>query len=362
MVGHRKYLAGILVVVLVLAVSCMKEEPQDVAVDTVSASTDYTQLVASAVEVKVAALRPTVQGSGVVQGRNEVVVKSRASGIVTSIEFDLGDTIDKDQVLVRIDDTIANLSLDQATRQVENARKEVDANTQLYERGAVSLSQLNQSKATLAGLEAQLARATDSVRDVVITSPLAGRVADRNAALVVGDSIQAGQTIGRIIDLQTLSISLSFGQSQIFLVREGAQARVVIDTPNETISTTGTVRAISAGSDARTGSWTVVVDFDNPEPDTIRAGISASVTIYNAEAPVYPLVPNAAMVNRDGRSYVYVLQDSIAKLVEVEVVDRYGDTTAVTSLDGTFELPGAKVLTSGLSRVTDGSAVVTQDQ
>ena len=362
MVGHRKYLAGILVVVLVLAVSCMKEEPQDVAVDSVSASTDYTQLVASAVEVKLAALRPTVQGSGVVQGRNEVVVKSRTSGIVTSVEFDLGDQIDRDQVLVRIDDTIASLSLDQATRQVENARKEVDANTQLYARGAVSLSQLNQSKATLAGLEAQLARATDSLRDVVISSPLAGRVAERNAALVVGDSIQVGQTIGRIIDLQSLSIWLSFGQSQIFLVREGARAVVTIETPNETISTTGKVRAISAGSEARTGSWTVVVDFDNPKPQTIRAGLSASVTIYNAEAPVYPLVPNAAIVNRDGRSYVYVLQDSIAKLVEVEVVDRYGDTTAVTSSDETFELPGAKVLTSGLSRVTDGSAVVTQDR
>jgi membrane fusion protein (multidrug efflux system) len=105
-----------------------------------------------------------------------------------------------------------------------------------------------------------------------------------------------------------------------------------------------------------------VVDFDNPKPEIIRAGLSASVIIYNAEAPEYPLVPNAAMVNRDGRSYVYVLQDSIAKLVEVEVVDRYGDTTAVTSLDESFELPGAKVLTSGLSRVTDGSAVVTQDQ
>lgn len=362
MVGHRKYLAGILAMVLVLAVSCMKEEPQEVAVDAVSATTDYTQLVASAVEVKVAPLRPTVQGSGVVQGRNEVVVKSRASGIVTSIEFDLGDQIDKDQVLVRIEDTIANLSLDQATKQVENARKEVDANTQLYARGAVSLSQLNQSKASLAGLEAQLARATDALRDVVITSPLTGRVAERNTALVVGDSIQAGQTIGRIIDLQSLSIPLSFGQSQIFLVREGAQAVVAIETPSETISTAGVVRAISAGSDARTGSWTVVVDFDNPKPEIIRAGLSASVTIYNAEAPEYPLVPNAAMVNRDGRSYVYALQDSLAKLVEVEVVDRYGDTTAVSSLDDTFELPGAMVLTSGLSRVTDGSSVVTQDQ
>ncbi len=363
MVGRRTvWLLVPTVVLLSLAVSCMPQTTSGAEVQSVSAATDYTQLVTSTVTVERGALRPTVASSGVIQGRNEVVVVARNPGIVETVHFDLGSRVVQGDVLVTLDNTVARLSANQVERQVENARKAFDLDTRLFERGAISQSALNQSQANLYGLEAQLERARQTLRDTEITAAISGNVAEQGSPLVPGDTVQAGQTIARIIDLQHLQVSLSLGQSQIFSVTEGAEAIVEIRTPTDTIHAEGTVRAISAGSDPRTGSWTVLVDFKNPDPHRIRSGISARVTIRNSEARQYLLVPNAALVNREGSTYVYVMREGTAELTAVQVLDRYGDRTAVEAIEEGLDLEGTAVLTTGLSRVNDGASVVTQYQ
>ena len=349
---------GVLLISFGILSRPQKETPP--VIEAVAAATDYTQLVTSTVPVKRAALRPTVVANGVIQGRNEVIVKARASGVIESIDSNLGAFVEQGHVLVTLDKTIAQLSVNQVERQTENARKALEVDEQLYERGALSLSALNQSRSTVDGLEAQLARAQDALKDTTIVAPIAGYIADQGGKLVVGDTVQAGQQIVRIIDLAQLSIPISLGQSQIFSVRTGADAIIEIVTPSEVIRSTGKVQAISAGSDSRTGSWTVLVDFENPDPQKIKSGISAKVTVENREAPQYPLVPNAAIVNREGQTYVYVKKDTAAELIAVKILDRYGDLAAVEPVDETKILVGEEVLTSGLSRIDEDTSVVTQ--
>jgi len=353
---------ALVLILLMTMVSCTKAEEATVAVDAVSASTDYTQLVSSAVVVRLGSLRPTIEASGIIQSQYEVALRSRVAGTIRSVDFELGDRVEEGGILLRIDDTVASLSLSQVEKQADNSRKEVASNEKLYERGAISLNQLNLSKATLAGLEAQLARAKDSVRDTNIVSPLTGSVAEKSPSLVVGDAVTVGQSIAKIVDLQRLRIALSIGQSQIASVREGAEATISIGVGSGSVVTEGTVRAISASSDARTGSWTVLVDFENPDPTAIRAGLSSKVSIANAASPLHPLVPNTAIVNRQGKTYVYRFEAPSALLTEVTVLDRYGNYSAIEAVDRAVDLIGAQVLTTGLSRITEGSTVVTQYQ
>ncbi|MDD3929660.1 MAG: efflux RND transporter periplasmic adaptor subunit, partial [Sphaerochaeta sp.] len=150
------------------------------------------------------------------------------------------------------------------------------------------------------------------------------------------------------------------GQNQLFLIKEGARAEIVIETPVERITAQGTVSAVSASSDSRTGSWTVYVDFENPRPEMLKAGITAQVTIYQDDAPRYQLVPNQAMVYRNAKTYVFLAEGGSASLVEVRIVDQYGDYTAIESMDAKLNLAGKRVLVSGLSRLVDGSSISTQ--
>ncbi|AEV28638.1 RND family efflux transporter, MFP subunit [Sphaerochaeta pleomorpha str. Grapes] len=357
---HTWTLLIVLAGLLLLGISCTKEESSQVSYDEIAAATDYTQVVSKAVEIVRSPLRDRVVGSGTIQAREEAVVKALGSGVIKTIDFTLGMKLEKGQVLLTLDDTIASLSLSQLTKQYENSLKELQANQKLYDRGAISLVQLEGAKANYDGIKAQLQKASDSLGYTKVFTPLAGSVAERNPQLVVGDFLQTGQQIARIVNLDHLRITLAVGQSQLFLVHEGAKAFITIKTPTETIEAEGVVSAISAASNTQTGSWAVLIDFDNPRPELIRAGLSANVTILNEKAPLYNLVPNSAMVYRDNSTFIYLVDGTNAKKIEVQVVDQYGDNTAVESVDPSLDLVGRRVLVSGLTRILDGDPVVTQ--
>lgn len=342
--------------------SCTKniEEKDSIVIDEVSAATDYMQVVSSAVEIQESPLRDRVLASGTIQGLEEVNIKARTSGVIESIDFNLGSKLEKDQVLLALDDTIPLLNVSQLENQYENSLKDLKANKQLYDRGAISLVQLTQTQSSVDGLAAQLEQVNTNLKNTKITTPIAGSVAEKTN-LVVGDFIQAGQQIVRVVDLEHLRITIPVGQNQLFLIKEGASAIITIKTPTEIIEAEGEVSGISASSDSRTGSWMVLVDFTNPKPSIIKAGISAEVIIFNEDAPIYTLVPNSAMVYRNGETSVYMVEGNSAKQVNVKVVDQYGDQSAIESLDEGISLIGKKVLVSALSRILDGTSVVTQE-
>ncbi|MDC7238679.1 MAG: efflux RND transporter periplasmic adaptor subunit [Sphaerochaetaceae bacterium] len=362
-----KYTTKILLTILIFIIpifysSCTKdvEEQDSIVLDEVAAATDYTQVVSSAVEVKKAPLRDRVLASGTIQGLEEVNIKARTSGVIKSIDFNLGSKLEKDQVLLVMDDTIPLLNVSQLQNQYENSLKELNANKELYQRGAISLVQLTQTQSSVDGLKAQLEQAKTNLKNTKIITPISGSVAEKTS-LVVGDLIQSGQQIVRVVDLEHLRIIVPVGQNQLFLIKEGAPALITINTPTEVIEAQGIVSGISASSDSRTGSWSVLVDFTNPNPSVIKAGISADVIILNEDAPIYTLVPNSAMVYRNGTTSVYMVEGNTAKQVDVKVVDQYGDQSAIESLDENIDLIGKKVLVSALSRILDGTSVVTQD-
>lgn len=154
--------------------SCMKNEEEVLALDELGAATDYTQVVSSAVQVQQAALRDRVLGSGTIQGREEVSIKARASGVIKSIDFNLGEMLEKDQVLLTLDDTIATLNVSQLENQYKNSLKELKANEQLYDRGAISLVQLTQTQSSVDGLAAQLEQVKNNLKNTQIRTPIAG--------------------------------------------------------------------------------------------------------------------------------------------------------------------------------------------
>lgn len=364
-ISSLRYVFAVLLVATLFLGSCTKEksvgteQTAEPAADVVASATDYTQVVASAVPIEVRPLRDRVIGSGTVQGQQEVSIKARTSGEIRDVYGNLGSPLQKGDVLIVLDDTIANLNLSQLENQYKNAQGELAVNEQLYAKGAISLSQLNQSRSSADGLAAQLENARNARSNTKITTPISGSIAELTK-LVPGDLISAGAQVARIVDLEHLRVTLAVGQNQLFLIKEGARAEIVIETPVERITAQGTVSAVSASSDSRTGSWTVYVDFENPRPEMLKAGITAQVTIYQDDAPRYQLVPNQAMVYRNAKTYVFLAEGGSASLVEVRIVDQYGDYTAIESIDAKLNLAGKRVLVSGLSRLVDGSSISTQ--
>jgi hypothetical protein len=65
-------------------------------------------------------------------------------------------------------------------------------------------------------------------------------------------------------------------------------------------------------------------------------------------------------VFRDGKTYVFIVENGQARMTQVVLLDEYGNDAAVVSMDPSVKLNEYKVLVSGLSRVRDGYDTVIE--
>jgi RND family efflux transporter MFP subunit len=79
-----------------------------------------------------------------------------------------------------------------------------------------------------------------------------------------------------------------------------------VELPYAGAVVTGRIRAVTPGVDAQTRTGTLYADL--PEPGTLKPGVYVEGRIVTGEGPVLTL-PTAAIVQRDGHSYVFTVND-----------------------------------------------------
>ncbi|MBN2861357.1 MAG: efflux RND transporter periplasmic adaptor subunit [Sphaerochaetaceae bacterium] len=361
------------ILILIMLTSCIPgqdEGVQESSEEMASASwvvdpdgvTEFSSIVSQTAEVKKRALREYVYASAPVRGVNEAVLRADVPGTIERIDVNLGDTVQKEDILVTLASGVSSLTVQQLEAQRDTLLRQMDAQKVLYDRGSVSQSALSTTESSLKGIEAQLESAQDTLSSSFISSPIAGRIGYLDDSLVIGTTVSPNQMIARVVDNTRMKLIFSVGESQLFQIKEGYSATVTISTQYDRYQSEGVVTAISAASDESTGSWRVMVEADNPDPDLIRAGISADIAIFNSDAPLQFVVPNSAMVYRNGMTYVYLLEsENTAKLLEVNLLDTYGDYTAISSVDEAVDLNDREVLVTRLDSIQSGDVVVTRE-
>ena len=361
------------VLILIFLTSCMpggEDGAQEGGEEMASASwvvdtagvTEFSSVVSQTAPVTWRALREYVYASAPVRGIREAVLRADVPGTIESIDVNLGETVQEGDILVTLASDISSLTVQQLEAQRDTLARQLEAQKVLYERGAVSRTALLNTESSLKGIEAQLTSAQDTLSGSFISSPIPGRIGYLDDSLVIGTTVSPNQVIARVVDNSRMKLVFSVGQSQLFQIREGYRATVTISTRYERYESEGVVTAISAASDESTGSWRVVVEADNPDADSIRAGMSADIAIFNSDAPLQFIVPNSAMVYRNGMTYVYLLEsENTARLLEVNLLDTYGDYTAVSAIDDAVDLTGRDVLVTRLDAIQSGDVVVTRE-
>ncbi len=368
---RRLFILGVVLSFFTL-ISCQRiqknEELSDV--DSMSSSsvfyadtgvTEFSEIVTKTAPVETRELRQFVYASTPVRGVSEAVVRSAVPGTIERIDFGLGDRVQEGQVLLVLDNTVAALTVDQLEGQRNILLRDLEVQNILHERGAVSFSELAQTESSLKNIETQLAVSSETLADMEVKTPIKGHIGYKDDTLVIGGKVSAGQIIARVVDIERIKLIFSVGESQLFQIRTGAAAHITISTLYRDYEIDGNVRAVSASSDESTGAWQIIVEAENPDPEIIRAGVSADIAVRNSGAPSESVIPNAAMVYRDGRTYVYVLEsEKTALLLEVNVKDSYGDYTAVEPVDPSMDLTGRSVLVTRLDTIRNGDQVVTR--
>ena len=174
------------------------------------------------VEVAMAEVRemaPSVDVSGTVVSLNDSRIASEVEGVLTWLA-DVGDAVDKGDVIARIDPRLLRVELVRAEANVarlqsdyEYRQRQLERTEELAAKNSASktlldeaLAQRDQAQHALADARAALERTRGDLERTEIRAAFAGHVVQRLAS--VGEFINVGEDVVRLVDTHRIEISL----------------------------------------------------------------------------------------------------------------------------------------------------------
>jgi RND family efflux transporter MFP subunit len=184
--------------------------------------------------------------------------------------------------------------------------------------------------------------------------------------LAVGQYVQAGQTLCKVLDVSALLIDVGVLETELPFIRVGSGVEATFQAvPNETVA--GTVVAINPLADPTSKTYTVTVRLNAQAKRNhqgtaigIAPGMFGSVRIVAEELKNRVLLPKAALLSRDKRNVVFSLSGSADKPTALW---NYVETGAVNDkfVEITSGLEtGTVVMTEGHFTLAHGAAVRVQ--
>lgn len=253
----------------------------------------------------------TVSANGTLNPVSLISVGTQVSGIVRKLYVDFNDRVEKDQILLELDNALFNAQIAQSQGSVRNNQASVELATanekrmrELYAQDFVSKQELDTAVQALKSAQAQLASARGLLaRDQtnlnfsIIRSPVSGIVINRvvDVGQTVAASFQTPTLIQIAQDLSKMQIDTSFAEADIGNIKEGQTVKFNVDAfPNRNFE--GVVKQVRLNSTNTSNvvTYNVVVSVDNSD-QKLLPGMTAYVNIAVASKQQVLLVPNAAL-------------------------------------------------------------------
>jgi|SRR5271166_443153 len=170
----------------------------------------------------------------------EVNITSRIAGRISQLNLIEGSTVEKGQVVARIEDVDLRNQLRKALADLEHykatlddAQRTASRDAKLASQGIISAQQnddasskLSEARADVTSGEANVQYYKDQLKDTGIKSPIDGVVV--NKALEVGEWVTPGAPILTVDDLSTIWARVDVQETDLAPIRVGEPATIVI--------------------------------------------------------------------------------------------------------------------------------------
>jgi RND family efflux transporter MFP subunit len=322
-------------------------------------------------EVTVQELTPrtwqtSVSTFGVVEALEEVNVAAELSGTVTAVHINEGDRVKAGELLLELDPEKRQFAVEQAEQQVQHAqaalkesrlklqRRRNLAAQETIAKEALDSAQLAVDLASAAYQQAlssaQLAKR--ELADTRIFSPTDGLVDVR--AVEVGEPVQVGASLVTLQAVQGLRVHTWVGEADIARIRAGDPAQVTVSGLAGRVFA-ATTEWVGVNADPATGNFPVKLILSG-ETDALRPGMTASAELQGINVPDALLLPETALVDRDRRRVVFVVEDGVARLREPLLAAGFSNRLQILAgLEA-----GDDVVVAGQSQLLDGDAVTVR--
>lgn len=231
--------------------------------------------------------------TGSLQWLRRVELSTPTSGLISQVAVNNGDEVQKGQLLLNLDPRGFNALLKKTEARVlsrrearDEARRELERTTEMYDRTLLSDHELQLAKITLSNAEAELL-AAEAERTLArleldysrVTAPFDGVILERRAE--VGQTVVTRmQSVPLLVLAETgrMLARVEVSEQELVALRTGLEVQVRAGGKvfHGKVQRVGMEPVIAAGGVAR---YEVDVVFEYPRTERLRAGQSAVVVL-----------------------------------------------------------------------------------
>ncbi len=198
----------------------------------------------------------------------------------------------------------------------------------LEARIGTSNAEIAAAEAEVRSAQAQLALSRVNLTRSAVLAPISGTVLEK--PLEAGETIETLTPILELADMNSIVVEIDVPETRLGLVKVGGPAEITLDAfPGERLR--GKVRELGKRVNRSKATVPVKVEFVDANaavlPD-MSARVSFLTEALDAKALAGPskrVLPEKALVKRNGNDAVFVVQDGKVKLVEVKLGPKTDD-------------------------------------
>ena len=312
-----------------------------------------------------------LNGLGVVEPYQTVLVRSRVDGEVTKVAFKQGQMVKDGDVLVEIDPRPYQAALDQAVAKkaqdeasLKNAQLDLARYAALAKEDSVSRQRFDTQQATVDELVAQIKgdqasidNAQTQVSYTTIRSPLTGKTGFR--LVDAGNIVHAGDTTGivTIVQLQPISVVFTAPEEDVpqinMALAAGAAPVTALSSDGLKTLSQGHLAVVNDAIDQASGAIQMKATFENAD-NALWPGLSVATRLLVDTLRQVTVAPDGAVERGPNGLYAFVVGGDNKVEIRDITVGQEGDGQSVVSKGLS---PGETVVTSGQYRLVQGSLV-----
>lgn len=352
---HRKP-AIIIVIILLLIMGGLYawHQVRNQMAAAAMAVTSSAPIVIENTSVKSQVWHPQISAIGTFIAQQGISVTTQVAGIVQSINFKSGDYVDQGTKLIQLTPTVLAATAAQSDAKYQIALATYQRNVALAKQKAISVQDLDISKANMQAAKAQSDEDAANLAETSITAPFAGRLGIRQVN--IGQYVQPADNI---VSLQSVDpILIDFALPEVYLHRIQTGDQVLVSTsayPGQTFS--GKITAMNSTLNSDTRTLDIRAEIPNKNK-LLLPGMYGDVKVVIPTKSNVLTVPQMAIQYSPFGDTVFVVQNRKAIQRYISLGEQRGSEIAITRGVSAGEI----VVSVGGNKLQNGSAVITKSQ
>lgn len=329
-------------------------------------------------DVEIGMINELTRGDGTLEARVDVEISSDIMGKCTQIFVEEGDKVKKGAKLLKIDDTSkkaqlkeSEASLNSAKQNYEYKKYVFENRKQLYEDSLLSFGEFNLAQIEFKTAEAAYEAAKtgyeiaqDNMSKTLIVSPIDGLVSaiyvEEGENIITGTMNNTGTVLMTVSDNNEMIVKTNVDETAVADVKKGNKAEITFDAYPDTMYS-GTVIKSSIKPLAVTTTEATMYEVEillEGDYTGLLSGMNCNVSIITKSIEDAVKVPIQALVSKENKEGVFVVENNKAKFVPVKT--GITGNTAVEIIEGEIK-EGEKVVSgpfTSLKRLKDNDRII----